>query len=426
MKVINVGVIGFGTVGAGAVKLLTDNAEDIRRRAGGEIRIKRIADLDTVTDRGIGLDVSDILTDDARLLINDPDIQVIVETIGGIKPAGAFIREALQAKKSVVTANKMLIAKEGAALSALAREHGADLLYEASVGGGIPILDPIKNNLSANRINRIIGIVNGTTNYLLTEMKKGKNYLDTLKDAQRLGYAEQDPTSDVEGYDSMYKLAILSKLCFNTDVRADDIYREGITSITDYDIRYAGEMGYQIKLLAMAEQKDGQIFAGVHPTLVPDDHPIANVNGVMNAIFLSSDGAGDTMYYGAGAGSLPAGSAIAGDVIEAARNILSGCQGAANVAPYNDIPVAPANALVRRNYIRIIVKDEPGCIAAIAGAFADNKVSLESVIQKNTHRGLAEVVWLTHEASEEQMLSALDKIGNIPMVDSIASRIRVL
>ena len=179
-------------------------------------------------------------------------------------------------------------------------------------------------------------------------------------------------------------------------------------------------------MVSMAERKDGQIFAGVHPTLVPDDHPIANVNGVMNAIFLSSDGAGDTMYYGAGAGSLPAGSAIAGDVIEAARNILAGCQGAANVAPYNDIPVAPANALVRRNYIRIIVRDEPGCIAAIAGAFADNKVSLESVLQKNTHEGLAEVVWLTHEASEEQMLRALDRIGNIPTVDSIASRIRVL
>ncbi len=426
MNKVNVGVIGFGTVGAGAVKLLLDNAGDISERAGVDICVKGIADLDTVTDRRIGRDVSALLTEDAYKLIGDPDIHVIVETIGGVRPAGKFIADALTAGKSVVTANKMLIAKEGAELMELARRKGADFLFEASVAGGIPIIDVIRNNLAANRITGILGIVNGTTNYVLTEMKKGKSYSDTLKDAQRLGYAEQDPTSDVEGFDSMYKLAILSKLCFNTEIRAEDIYREGITGLADYDVKYASEMGYEIKLLAMAENKDGCIFAGVHPTLVPREHPIAGVNGVMNAVFLSSDGAGDTMYCGAGAGSLPAGSAIAGDVVEAARNIATGCQGSGNIHPYRNIPAAPSSALVRRNYVRITVKDKPGCIAAIAGAFADNMVSLESVIQKNTRDGLAEVVWLTHEASEEKMLKALDTIKNIPMVDSIASRIRVL
>ncbi|MBP5273362.1 MAG: homoserine dehydrogenase [Abditibacteriota bacterium] len=426
MKTVNVGILGFGTVGAGAVKLLLDNAEDIKQRVGAELRIKGIADLDTVTDRKIGYDVSGLLTGDALSLINDPDIHIIVETIGGVKPAESFVRAALGAGKSVVTANKMLIAKEGAGLMALAREKGADLLFEASVGGGIPSIDPIKNNLAANRINKIIGIVNGTTNYLLSEMKKGKNYSAALKEAQSLGYAEQDPTSDVEGFDSMYKLAILSRLCFNTEVCADDIYREGITSITDYDIKYANEMGYQIRLLAMAERTGGQIYAAVHPALVPDEHPIAGVDGVMNAVFLSSDGAGDTMYYGAGAGSLPAGSAIAGDVAEAARNILRGCRGAGAVACYNDIPVAPAESLVRRNYIRIIVRDEAGCIAAISGAFARYAVSLESIIQKNTKDGLAEVVWLTHAAEEERMRKALSEIEKIPLVDSIPSRIRVI
>lgn len=423
--VINIGIIGFGKVGAGAVKLLLENGESIRRKVGSVLRVARIADIDITSPRPVQVDPS-ILTTRADDVIDDPSIDIVVETIGGVSPAGDFIRRSLRAGKHVVTANKELIAKEGASLFPLAAELKRDLMFEASVGGGIPIIRPLKSCLAGNEILEVKGIVNGTTNYILTRMAaEGLDYGDVLPDAQARGYAEADPTADVEGHDAAYKLSILASIAYTSRVDVGAVYREGITTIARQDMRYAAELGYVIKLLAIAKLVDGGIVARVHPAFVPEDHPLASVNNVFNGIYVRGDAVGEVMFYGPGAGSMAAGSAVVGDVIDIARNINFGATSRISCTCYEERPMLSIDSIRCKNYVRVLTDDKPRVLAAIATTFADHGVSIESVIQKVLSDSLAEIVWLTHEAPEVRMTAALDQIRSLPVVREVGNRIRV-
>lgn len=424
-ETINIGVIGFGTVGSGAVKILIDGRESIRRKVGSTVHVKRIADLDITTPRPVQVDKS-ILTTDADDILNDPEIDIVVETIGGLKPAGNFIRRALQNGKHVVTANKALIATEGATIFPLAAEMKRDLMFEASVGGGIPIIRPLKSCLAGNQIIEVKGIVNGTTNYILTRMsREGLSFDEALKDAQARGYAEADPTSDVEGHDAAYKISILASIAFTSRVDVNAVYCEGITRVTADDIEYADDLGYVIKLLAIAKLVDGAMSARVHPAFVPKGHPLASVNGVFNGIYVIGDAVGEVMFYGPGAGSMAAGSAVVGDIIDIARNINFDATGRISCTCYEEREMLGMDSVACKNYVRILAEDKPRVLAAIATEFADNSVSIESVLQKVRPDTLAEIVWITHEALEPNMRSALDAIGKLSVVNQIGSWIRV-
>lgn len=423
---INVGIVGFGTVGSGTAHLLLENKDIIKERVGIPVNLKTIADLDITTDRGVKVP-KEILTTDAMDIINDENIQIVVETVGGCGFAKDILIKAIKAGKNVVTANKELIAKHGKELLPLAKEYGVDFMFEASVGGGIPIIGPLKNSLAGNKIIEIVGIVNGTTNYILTKMKdEGLDFDFVLKDAQSKGYAEANPTADVDGFDATYKLSILSSIAYNSRCDYSKIYREGIREITTEDIQYANEMGYEIKLLAISNETEGKIQARVHPTLISKDHPLASVSGVMNAIYIKANGVHESMYYGPGAGSIATGSAIVGDIIESARNVIANNTARIPCKCFYDKPVADIDDLYTKNYIRILVKDKPGCIASISRIFADNNVSLESIIQKSTEKGFATIVWLTQEAKEKQINKSIQEIKELPVVEKILNKIRVL
>jgi len=424
-EVINIGVIGFGIVGSGAVKILLDNQDSIARKVGCRLNIKRIADLDITTDRGFQVDRS-ILTTNSDEIINDPEIDIVVETIGGLKPAGDFIRRSLKAGKNVVTANKELIAKEGSTILPLAEEMGLDFMFEASVGGGIPIIRPLKSCLAGNEILEIKGIVNGTTNYILSRMRdEGLGFETVLKDAQANGYAERDPTADVEGHDAAYKLSILASIAFTSRTDVTKVYHEGITKISAEDMRGADELGYVIKLLAIGKLIDGSVQARVHPAFVPKTHPLANVNGVFNAIYVKGSAVGEVMFYGRGAGSAAAGSAVVGDIVDIARNINRGSTSRIPCTCFDSRDMLSMDSVVCKNYVRIVAEDKPRVLAAIATEFANNNVSIESVIQKVRPSGDAEIVWLTHEAMEPNMRNALNAIRALPVVEEIGSWIRV-
>lgn len=424
--VINVGLVGFGTVGSGTAKILIENQESIARKVGARINVKRIADLDITTPRQVTVEPS-VLTTDINDILTDPDIDIFVETIGGVKPAGDFIRKALHAGKNVVSANKELIAKEGASLLPLAAELKLDFMFEASVGGGIPIIRPMKACLAGNEILAVKGIVNGTTNYILTQMcEEGVSFEDALKDAQNRGYAETpDPSADTEGRDAGYKIAILASIAFTSRVDVAKVYREGITKVTASDIHFARELGYTIKLLAIAEQIDGSVLVRVHPAFVPSSHPIANVNGVSNAICVNGNAVGEVMFYGPGAGSLAAGSAVVGDIIDVARNIVYGCASRIQCTCCDQRAMLGMDSVRCRNYVRIVAEDKPRVLASIATEFANENVSIESVLQKMQADGSAEIVWLTHEADEPSMRAALDAIAKLPVVKAIGNWIRV-
>ena len=350
--VINIGLIGFGVVGSGAVKILRDNEGNISRKVGSRLEIKRIADLDITTPRPVEVDKA-ILTTNASDIIDDPEIDIVIETIGGLKPAGDFIRRSLRAGKSVVTANKELIAKEGSTILPLAAELGRDFMFEASVGGGIPIISPLKCSLAGNEIIEIKGIVNGTTNYILTKMmQEGLSFETALAQAQAKGYAEADPTADVEGHDAAYKIAILSSIAFTSRVDVARVYHEGITSITADDMKFAGELGYAIKLLAIGKVRDGGMLVRVHPAFVPKSHPLASVSGVFNGIYVKGDAVGDVMFYGPGAGSLAAGSAVVGDVIDVARNINFGATSRVSCTCFDKREMLSMDSIRCMNYIR--------------------------------------------------------------------------
>ena len=423
--VINIGLIGFGVVGSGAVRILQENADEIARKVGSRLVIKRIADLDITTPRQVSVGPS-ILTMNADDVIDDPEIDIVVETIGGVNPAGDFIRRALRAGKHVVTANKELIAKEGKSLLPLAGELGRDFMFEASVGGGIPIIRPLKSCLAGNEILEIKGIVNGTTNYILTRMaSEGLSYEEVIPDAQARGYAERDPTADVEGHDAAYKIAILASIAFTSRVDVNKVYREGITSIAAEDVVYANELGYVIKLLAIAKQIDGAVLVRVHPAFVPKGHPLSHVNDVFNGIYVRGSAVGEVMFYGPGAGSLAAGSAVVGDIIDIARNINHGATARIPCTCFKNRAMLTMDSVRCKNYIRVRTDDKPRVLASIATAFGDNNVSIESVLQKVLPDSKAEIVWLTHEAAEPDMRAALDAIAALSVVDRVGSWIRV-
>jgi len=425
MRTINVGLIGLGTVGSGVVEILRRHGEQFRTRAGVDLALVRCADRDPARAEELGITPATFTTDAAEV-INDPSIDIVIELIGGTGVARTIVLDALAAGKTVVTANKALMATHGEEIMDAAAASGVDILFEAAVGGGIPIIGPLKHSLVSNEIQAVYGIVNGTTNYMLTRMAEdGLDYDTALAEAQARGFAEADPTADVDGFDAAAKIAILASIAFNSRVTFADVPAEGIRPITPEDIDYARETGYVIKLMAIGKRTPDGLDIRVQPTMIRADHPLAKVNGVYNAIYVVGDAVGETMFFGEGAGSLPAASAVVGDVIEAARHIQSECRGLVGCTCTETIPIRDIADLTTSYYLRLHVRDEPGVLAAIAGIFGDHGVSLASVIQRRADEGAAEIVWITHEAAERDMRSALRAIEELDVVSAIGSVLRV-
>lgn len=428
---IGVGIIGFGTVGTGAAKVLLDNAALIRRRVGVPIEVVRIADLDITRDRGIAVPPG-VLTTDVKQVLQDPAVDVVVELIGGYDTAKRVILEAMAAGKHVVTANKALLALHGEEIFEAAARKGVDLGFEASVGGGIPVIRALTEGLAGNQIESIYGIINGTSNYILSRMThEGHDFASVLQDAQQAGYAEADPTFDVAGVDSAHKLAILVSLAYGTPVNFKEIYTEGITHLTPIDIAYAKEFGFTIKLLGIAKLVDGEVEARVHPTMLPATSPIAQVDGVYNAIQLVGDAVGDVVLYGRGAGSLPTGSAVVSDVIAIGRNVLRGAAGRVPVASFlqdqrRPIRMRPMEEITSLYYLRFMVVDRPGVLAQIAGELGRHGISISSMLQQGRREGqTVPVVIKTHMAKERDVQAALRDINRKPFVSEPAMLIRV-
>jgi homoserine dehydrogenase (EC 1.1.1.3) len=420
MKKVKVGFLGLGTVGSGVYKVLEKNADMIRTREGLDIEVSRVLVRDRNKRRAVDID-SSLLTTDAHDIINDPGIDIIAEFMGGEEPAFTYLSEALKKGKTVVTANKEVIAKHWDVLEQEAAETGAGLYFEASVAGGIPIIKTIKRSLQANHILKFMGIINGTTNYILTRMsEEGLDFQTALKEAQRLGYAEPDPTADIEGLDAKFKLSILSTICFRDKVPLEHVFCEGITKVTSEDIEYARQLGYGIKLLAIAKKNGNRIEARVHPTFIPLTHPLCAVRESYNAIFLEGDVVGNLMFYGRGAGDMPTASAVVSDIITAGQNL----DGYHHRTGMDGDDVVFEQNWVSKYYVRMLVCDRPGVLGVIAGLFGKNGVSLESVIQKNRGQD-ANLIFITHEAHEQSMMKALEEMKNCPVISSIESMIRV-
>lgn len=426
-KVFRLGLLGLGTVGSGIYRILTDNAYDLAQRAGASIELKAVAVRDKNKKRLIDVP-SELLVTDPNQVVTDPDIDIVVEVMGGIEGTKDLLLTALKNGKSVVTANKDLIAEHGEELFAVAKENGRDLLYEASVGGGIPIIRPLKQCLAGNRIQQVMGIVNGTTNFMLTRMSQtGVTFEEALKEAQDLGYAEADPTSDVKGYDAARKMAILASLAFNTRVTFSNVAVEGIDHISDRDIAYARDMGYTIKLLGVAEEDNsGEISVSVFPALVPNEHPLASVNGAYNAIFVRGDAIGEAMFLGLGAGQMPTASAVTGDIVEAVRNLLSGASGTLLSLSYQDKKIKEAYEASRQFYLRLEVKDLPGVLGAIASVLGRHGVSIQSMLQKSADRSAAEIVVITHAGKERALFDAISELRDLHEVKTVQQILRVI
>jgi len=431
---VRVGLLGVGTVGAGVVKILTKNPGDLERKAGVKLALARIAEKDTSRWSAFSLPEG-TFTDDAIKVIRDPAIDIIVELIGGIMPAKLFILEALRAKKHVVTANKALLAECWNEIVSAARENGVEVYFEASVGGGIPIIQSLTEGLAANSIESIYAIINGTSNYILTRMDKdGKTFADALKEAQKKGYAEANPALDVGGGDASHKLAILSSLAFNQSVPLSKIHVEGITELTPQDLVYAREeFGYVVKLLAIAKQEEGSIEVRVHPTLIPETHLLAKVEGAFNGIYIVGDSVGPTMFYGQGAGQMPTASAVVSDILYLARSIAYDVAGRSGWGPFGDIPLKPVEIPIRpmeevvtRYYMRLTVLDQPGVLAGIAKILGDHRVSIAAVAQKERSKGdKVPLVILTYEAKERDMSDAVRQIDALPCTKARTLLIRV-
>jgi homoserine dehydrogenase len=425
-QTINIGILGLGVVGSGTVALLQQNRAMIERKIGARIAIRRIAVRDLTKKRAVTVEPG-LLTNNPLEVIDDPEVHILCELIGGVQPAKEFVLRALRNGKHVVTANKELIAKEGHEIMELAGKRRLDFQFEGSVGGGIPIIQPMKNALAGNTILEVMGIVNGTTNYILTRMTREKaDFKEVLKEAQALGYAEADPSSDVDGYDAQYKIAILSSIAFTSRVNVNDVYVEGISHITQRDIECALELGYVIKLLGIATRVgEDAMQVRVHPTLLPTTHPLASTHEVYNAIYLRGDAVGDVMFYGRGAGMMPTGSAVVGDIMDVCRNIRFGSTGRIPCTCFERKRMLPMEEVETGYYIRMIVADRPKVLAAIAGVFGDHQVSIESVVQKMAANEQAEIVWVTHRVRESNMRAALEEIKKLPVVHSVANWLRV-
>ena len=420
---VKIGLLGCGIVGSEVARLLLGDKKELSTRAGISIELTAIG----VRDKKIAREgiPANLLTDDLSGLVNNPEIDLVIEVLGGISPAKELILAAIASGKSVVTANKALLAQSGAELYAAADKKGVDLYYEAAVGGAIPILRPLRESLVGDHVRRVMGIVNGTTNYILTKMDEdGAAFGDVLKEAQKLGFAEADPTADVEGIDAAAKAAILASLAFHSRVSDSAVFREGISKISATDIAVAKSMDHVIKLLAIAElTANNEISVRVHPTLIPRSHPLAAVRNSFNAVFLTADSAGDLMFYGRGAGGAPTASAVLGDVVAISRHLATGAVGAPE-SDYADRAIAPIGQIKTQYLIRLDVADRSGVLAAIAQCFADNKVSIQTVRQSG--RGSdAELIVVTHSAAESALAATVAALGKLDMVRDVASVIRV-
>ena len=430
-KAVRVGLIGFGTVGTGVVKVLQQNADLITKRVGVPVSLVRIVDLDITTDRGVAIP-KEVLTTNVRDILDDPDIDIVVELIGGHEPAKRFILQALERKKCVVTANKALLADHGEEVFEAAFKAGVDLGFEASVGGGIPIIRSLTEGLAANRMLSITGIMNGTSNYILTRMtNEHRDFDEILLEAKREGYAEADPSLDVDGVDAAHKLAIMVNLAYGTPVPMSAIFTEGISRISTVDMEFARELGFTIKLLGIAKLQERAIEARVHPALVPAGSPIAQVNGVYNAIHLIGDVVGDIVLYGKGAGSLPTASAVVGDIIDLARNRMTGVAVRVPSTSFqweSRLPIAikPMADIESMYYLRCMVKDQPGVLSKISGSLGQRGISISSVLQKGRKEGqTVPLVILTHRSLERSIQTALQEINALPMISEPTTLLRM-
>jgi len=430
MNEIRIGLLGLGTVGAGVVKILDTHGAEMQERTDCRLTLAAIADADLIRERE-GIDLARLhLVPDARQVLDDPSIQIVIELIGGLEPARTFILRALAAGKHVVTANKALLAHHGAELFEEARRNRVMLGFEAAVAGGIPLLRAVREGLPANRIASVFGIVNGTCNYILSKMTdEGLDFSVVLKEAQARGYAEADPALDIEGMDSAHKLQILAMLAFRTSLDLKDIYTEGITGVAHEDVVNAAELGYRIKLLAIAKASDGGLEARVHPTMIPTQSPLAAVSGVYNAVFISGDNVGNLMFYGRGAGQLPTASAVWSDALEIARRVAHGIPALPVELPSvarAPLPLRPMDEIRSAYYLRVMALDRPGVLAQVAGILGRHDISLVSVLQKARAEGEAvPVVMLTHDARERDMRAALAAIDRLPVVAARTTMIRV-
>jgi len=428
MKKINVGLIGFGNVGSGVVKILREKKALLCAKIGSEINIKKICDKDLVSKRNVTVDRG-ILTSRVKEIINDPQIDVVVELIGGKHPAKEFIADALNNGKNVITANKALLAEDGKELFALARDRGKSIYFEASVGAGIPIIKALRQGLVANRFSRILGIVNGTSNFILSQMSlKNREFAECLKEAKLKGYAESDPTLDIEGIDSAHKLIILTYLCFGKMVSLDDIFIEGISRISLADVNYAKELGFEIKLLAIAKKEADGLEVRVHPTLLSKNHMLSSVGGVFNAIYVSSDLAGELLFYGPGAGQLSAASAVVSDLVDLAQDIKAGLfRPTINIVEDNTVKgLRKIEDFESKYYIRFMAVDKPGVLAKISGILAKFNISIASVTQKERVKAQAvPIVMITHEAREKELRQAFAEINRLDVIKEKTVAIRI-
>lgn len=421
---IHAALLGAGTVGSGVFELAQKLENDILHKTGAKLVIDKVLVRNKNRKRdGIS---QELLTDDWNEIVKDEKIEIVIEVMGGIEPALTYIQEALHAGKQVVTANKDLLAEHGAALFAAAEEKHCDLQFEAAVAGAIPIIRPLKQSLAASRLTEVTGIVNGTTNYILTRMSEdGMDYQQALAQATELGYAEADPTADVEGYDAGRKLAIMASIAFNSRVVFPQVYTEGITRITAEDIQYAKEFGYVIKLIGMTRLADDGIEVKVHPMLLPDKHPLATVRDSFNAVFVHGEACDDAMFMGRGAGKLPTASAVMGDVIDAMRNLMHGSCGKIGCGCYKNLPVKNIEETSSRFFLRIQVADRPGALANIAGILGNNDVSIAQVVQKKSCGGVAELVIITDSVQERHFNDALRILEGMSVIREISGFIRV-
>lgn len=429
MKNVKIALLGLGTVGCGVWNILHENGEEISKRSGYKVEVAKVLVRNASKPRGAKIP-DEIVTTNFEDILNDDSIKIVVEVMGGVEPAREYMLQAMSKKKHIVTANKMLLATCGDEVFKKADEEGVMFNYEASVAGGIPIIQAVNESLTANKVQEMYGIINGTTNFILSKMElEGSNFYDVLKEAQEMGYAEADPTSDIEAFDSQYKLAILSALSFGSKIDVEKVYREGITKVTDADIEYAKNFKMVIKLLAIAKERDGRLELRVHPTMIPETHPLANVYDSFNAVFIKGNAVGDLMFYGRGAGELPTGSAVVADVVSILRN---------NIETENPNPVVKDNLwkkeimpmadIQSRYYLRTTVNDRPGVLGEITAILGKNDVSLKSVIQRGEVKKIGDevaLVLVTHQTVESKVQSAIEEIKKLNAVKCIDNLIRI-
>lgn len=426
MKRVSIGLLGLGTVGSGVIHIVNNHQDELQHQVGVPVTIEKVLVKNLDKKRNIEIDPSKLTTNVEEIILN-PEIDVVIEVIGGIEEARNYILTALQNKKHVVTANKDLMALHGAELLKVASENGCDLYYEASVAGGIPIIRSLVDGLSSDKITKMMGIVNGTTNYILTKMsKEGSSYEEVLKEAQQLGYAESDPTSDVEGLDAARKMAILATLGFSMNIGIDDVSVSGITHVTKEDLQFCERLGYTLKLIGIAERTEGRVEVSVQPTLLPNEHPLASVNDVFNAVYVYGEAVGETMFYGPGAGSLPTATAVVADLVTVVQNMRLGVTGRSIIPPMYEKQLKTEDEIESKYFFRLRVTDKAGSFAAITSLFASHDVSFEKLLQLPIDgTNLAEVIIITHKTSKKTFDEIYNQLVKLDVVESVNSSYRV-